>query len=229
MRNDYIHLTMVIDNSGSMWASKEDVIGGFDKIISEQKKDKDGKVTVSLYTFNNVVKEEYVGKEIDDINKFEYNPMGGTAMNDGIGTAIDNTGKWLASMDESERPSKVLVAVFTDGMENASKEYTLSAVKEKIKHQTDVYSWEFIYMGTDITTSEAADNLGFKTKTFGSRKMMANNYNILNSAVSAYKTASARGMSVTEASLAFSTLLNDEAMKNTKQYEAELGKKITKL
>ena len=89
----WINLVFVIDRSGSMYPSREDVIGGFNKVIDEQKANKDGKVTVSLYTFNEKVTEDYLGIDINDIAKFEYNPGGGTAMNDGIGTAIDNVGK----------------------------------------------------------------------------------------------------------------------------------------
>lgn len=228
MRNDYIHITMVIDKSGSMYQSKEDVLGGFKKIVDEQKANKNGKVTISLYTFNNDVKEDYVGVDVNDIDGLEYDPMGGTAMNDGIGTAIDKTGKWLADMNEEDRPGKVLIAVFTDGMENASKEYKLSDVRDKIKHQTEVYSWQFLYLGTDITTTEAADNLGIKTRTFGARGMAMKNYDIVNSATSVYRAATMDGLSNEEATFAFCSLLDTETRKNTKLYEKKIGKKIEK-
>ena len=125
---------------------------------------KDGKVTVSLYTFNEKVTEEYLGIDINDIKEFKYNAGGSTAMNDGIGVGIDNVGKWLHAKDVNgeEMPGKTLVVVMTDGMENASREYSLKTVQEKIKEQTEKYSWEFMYQGTDITTSKAADELGFK-------------------------------------------------------------------
>jgi uncharacterized protein YegL len=227
MRNDYIHITLVCDKSGSMYTSKDDVIGGVKKIIDEQKANKEGKCTVSLYTFNEKVKEVFVGKDVNDIEEFKYNPDGLTAMNDGLGVAIDNTGKWLAAMDEEDRPGKVLVAVFTDGLENASKEYTLKQVQDKIKEQTDKYSWEFIYMGTDITTSKAADDLGFKFKTYGSRKKFANNYDIINSATTAYRSMAKTSASLADTSALFCATLDEAATKNTADYEAEIGKKIT--
>ena len=228
MRNDYIHITMVIDESGSMYQSKEDVVGGFKKLIDEQKANKDGKVTVSLYTFNGKVTEHYIGTDVNDVKDLEYDPLGRTAMNDGIGTAIDKTGKWLADMKEEERPSKVLFAVFTDGFENSSKEYKLMDIKEKIQHQESKYSWTFIYMGTDITTTKAADELGFKTRTFGSRKMMSNNYDIINKATSSYRSMATMDCVTTEdATLAFMSLLDTETTNNTKLYESELGTQIS--
>ena len=57
VNSNWINLVFVIDASGSMYQSKEDVTGGFAKIINEQKANKDGKVTVSLYTFNSDVTE----------------------------------------------------------------------------------------------------------------------------------------------------------------------------
>ena len=90
---EWINLVFCIDKSGSMYPSTSDVIGGFNKIINEQKAVKDGKVTVSLYTFNEKVTEEYLGVDINDIQEFKYSAGGSTAMNDGLGVAIDNVGE----------------------------------------------------------------------------------------------------------------------------------------
>jgi len=53
----------------------------------------------------------------------------------------------LAALPESEKPSKVIVMTLTDGLENASREYSLEMVAELIRHQTEKYSWEFIFLG----------------------------------------------------------------------------------
>ena len=67
MRNDYIHLTLVIDKSGSMYSSKDEVVSGVQKIINEQKANKKGKCTVSLNTYNEQGKEEVNVIEINDL------------------------------------------------------------------------------------------------------------------------------------------------------------------
>lgn len=229
LNKNWINLVFVIDKSGSMYSSKEDVVGGFHKIIEEQKKDKDGKVTVSLFTFNEKVNQEYLGIDINDIAKFNYLPGGMTAMNDGIGTAIDNVGEWLYKKDKNgeELPGKTLVVVMTDGMENASNEYTLKEVQDKIKEQSEKYSWEFIYQGVDITSTKVADDLGFKFKTYSSRKHMTNNYDVINCATTAYRTMAKTDASLAATSALFCATLDEAAIKNTSDYEAEIGKKIT--
>ena len=225
----WINLVFVIDKSGSMWSSESDVIGGFNKTIEEQKAIEDGKVTVSMFTFDSTVHELYIGKDINDLPKFDYHADGMTAMNDGIGTAIDKVGKWLRDKDVAgeEMPGKTLVVVMTDGMENNSKEYKLTQVQEMIKEQTEKYSWTFIYQGTDITTTKAADDLGFSIKSFGSRKKFAKNYDIINCAVSNYRSIANTGASLDAATLSFCDTLNEEALKATTEYEAEIGKKIS--
>lgn len=225
----WVNLVFIIDSSGSMYASINDVVGGFKKTIDEQKAIKDGKVTVSLYTFNDKINEEYLGVDINEIEDFHYSPGGNTRMNDGIGTAIDNVGKWLYEKDKNgeEMPSNTTVIVMTDGMENSSREYTLKQIQDKIAEQTNVYSWQFVYMGTDITTTKAADDLGFKFKTYSSRRNLSKNYDVLTSAVSGYRKMTNAGVSLADASIAFCATLDEAATKNTQEFEKEIGQKLS--
>lgn len=229
LNSKWINLVFIIDKSGSMYPSTEDVIGGFNRIIEEQKAIKDGKVTVSLYTFNEKVTEEYLGVDINDIKKFEYAAGGSTAMNDGIGTGIYKVGQWLHKKDENgeEMPGKTLVVVMTDGMENSSREYTLKQVQDMIKEQTDKYSWEFMYQGTDITTSKTADELGFKWKTFSSRAKLSKNYDIVDTALKSYRGLANAGATMDAVNFAFCSTLNEETTNNTLEYEKEIGQKIS--
>ena len=145
MKDKLIHVCFIIDSSGSMSGSEEDVIGGFRKTIEEQKAVKDGECIVSFYEFASDVKQVYLGKKLDEVKDIDYSVGGMTRLYDGIGTAVDEIGKWLSDMDESERPSKNLIVIITDGGENASIEYRLKDIKDRIKEQTEKYSWDFIY------------------------------------------------------------------------------------
>lgn len=112
MKENYIHVCFIVDKSGSMYDAASDVVGGFKSIIAEQRQVKDGQCSVSLYTFDDNVVEHYIGKDVFEVEDFVYVPSGCTAMNDGIGTAIDNIGKWLSETPEEERPSKNLIRFF---------------------------------------------------------------------------------------------------------------------
>ena len=81
MRNDYIHITLVIDKSGSMYQSREDVISGIKKIVDEQKANKNGKCTISLYTFDSKVNEVFVGKDVNGVPSAFCAPAGKVRMN----------------------------------------------------------------------------------------------------------------------------------------------------
>ena len=54
MKDNFVKIVFVIDESGSMGSSRNDVIGGFNAFIDDQKKEKEGDVNVSLYTFSSV-------------------------------------------------------------------------------------------------------------------------------------------------------------------------------
>ena len=176
MKSNLLHICFVLDESGSMYNSVDDVIGGFQKLIDEQKGEKNGECIISLYRFSDTVKKDYIGKPVDEVPKLTYSPGGCTAMNDGVGTAIDEIGKWLSDMDESERPSKNMIVIMTDGQENASKEYDFDVVKEKIKHQEEKYSWTYVYMGTNLQDLKDANRLGIKMRSVSGSRNIAANY-----------------------------------------------------
>lgn len=76
-------------------------------------------------------------------------PRGMTALLDAIGRTIDDVGRRLAATEEARRPVKVIVAMLTDGMENASKDYTNARISEMIGHQKEKYGWEFIFLAAN--------------------------------------------------------------------------------
>ena len=77
-----------------MYTSKQDVIGGFKRVIEEQRNIKEGKCAISLYTFNHKIKEVFLFKEIESVEEnLVYEPEGGTALYDAVSIAIDNIGK----------------------------------------------------------------------------------------------------------------------------------------
>jgi hypothetical protein len=155
----YTDITMVLDRSGSMQSIKDDTIGGFDAFISEQRR-LPGRCTVSLVQFDNVYEEVYTGRDLADVPGLTLVPRGSTAMLDAIGRAVNAAGARLAAMPEDGRPGTVIVGIMTDGLENASREFTYPMVKALIEQQEQVYGWTFMYMGANQDAIEVGASLG---------------------------------------------------------------------
>lgn len=222
MKENYINLVFVIDESGSMGGTENDVIGGFKKVVDEQKEIKEGTCTVSYFKFASKVEEVFIGKDVRQVEYLDgkYKPGGMTALFDGVGTAIDKIGKWLNSMKESEKPEKTMVVIMTDGGENYSKEYSATKVKEMIKHQEEKYNWSFVYMGSDLTDADDANSLGFTTRSYSSKDNYYKNYDIINSAVKLYRTTEG---TVETKLMAMNCSLDMELNALTEEYAAETG------
>ena len=69
MKDNFIHVCFIIDESGSMSGSESDIVGGFNKLVDEQKEIKDGQCAVSFYSFDTEVKERFIGKDVNEVKK----------------------------------------------------------------------------------------------------------------------------------------------------------------
>jgi hypothetical protein len=117
--------------------------------------------------------------------------MGTTALLDAVGKTIDETGERLAGLPEESRPENVIVAILTDGHENASSQYSLAKVREKIRHQKEKYSWEFIFMGANQDAFAEAARIGIdKEDSFdfmATKEGIKKAYDKMNSSVAWYR------------------------------------------
>ena len=224
MKDKLVHVCFVIDSSGSMMGSEKDVIGGFKKTIEEQKAVKDGDCVVSLYEFDSTVKKIYLGKKLDDVGEFKYNVGGMTRLYDGIGTAVDEVGKWLSDMKEEDRPSKNIVVIITDGGENSSTEYRLKDIKDRIKTQENIYNWSFVYLGNDLSDAKDANDIGIKYKGFTTKKKFHNNYDVISTGLTAYRCA----ISASEANVAWDNSITASMLGLNEEYKKDTGIDLTK-
>lgn len=196
MRSDYTHIVYLLDKSGSMERLARTTRSAFNEFLDDQAR-QPGECTLSLtqFCFNCVISEPKPARTVEHLTERNYKPGGGTALIDAIAKTITATGNFLNSMPEHERPAKVLFVIHTDGEENSSKEFTISQVRDMIKHQTDVYNWAFVYMGSDLASIEDAASFGLSTHNTmlfsGTEKGISEQYNILSHNVSAYRVADA--------------------------------------
>lgn len=156
---DLTHIYFLLDRSGSMQSIVSDTVGGFDAFIGEQR-GVPGDCRVTLAQFDDKYDEVYVDRPIADVPTLQLQPRGSTALLDSIGRLVTDAGSRLAAMPEAERPGTVIVGIMTDGMENASREFSHPAIKALIEQQTGVYGWQFLYLGADQDAIEVGMSIG---------------------------------------------------------------------
>lgn len=163
MREDYTHIAIILDRSGSMSSIRNDVVGGFNKFLEDQQK-VPGRCTVTLVQFDTANPYEIM-RDMEDIKAVQplgddYAPRGGTPLYDAIGRGIVNTGEKLRTLAEGDRPGKVIFVILTDGEENSSKEYTKDKIALMTKEQTDKYKWQFVYLGANQDAMAVGQGVG---------------------------------------------------------------------
>lgn len=166
MQDTLTEIAIVLDRSGSMESVRIDTIGGFNTFLAEQV-DEAGDVNVTLVQFDGEYDIVYLREPVRRAPRLTtetYVPRGSTALLDAIGRTIDELGARLASMPEPARPGKVIVVIITDGHENASIQYSREQVFQRIRHQTDVYGWEFVYLGANQDAIEAGARVGISAE-----------------------------------------------------------------
>jgi hypothetical protein len=155
----YTHLAILADRSASMQGIHTDMNGAIRKLLVDQSKE-DGYCVVDITTFDAVVEFPYEHVRPDEVKKDIIEPRGRTALNDAIGMTIIRLGKYFAELDEENRPATVIFAIVTDGMENASREFTLSQVRDLIKIQTEKWNWTFMYLGANVDVDSVVHSYG---------------------------------------------------------------------
>ena len=162
MKHDYTHLIIVLDASGSMSSIQDDIKGSFNEFLKKQREEP-GKTVFDLFQFNDEVKRPVKSADLakfhDDLMA-KYDCSGCTALNDAVCIAIDTLGHAFANMEEAERPEHVLCVIITDGMENASREYTSKDVKDRIEHQKTAYKWDFQFLAANQDAFATGESMG---------------------------------------------------------------------
>ena len=162
MKPNYTDITIILDRSGSMERIAEETITGFNKFLSDQRR-LPGEMTLTLVQFNQQIEVTLDAQPIGEARPLDgrrYRPNGCTALLDAIGNSIDRTGARLRKMAERDRPSKVVVVILTDGLENASRAYSREQVFGMIRHQREKYSWEFVFLGANQDAIQEAAKFG---------------------------------------------------------------------
>lgn len=194
MKKGLTELVFILDRSGSMSGLEEDTIGGFNSMLEKQKKE-EGEALVTTVLFDDkyeLLHDRINIKNILPLTDKEYYVRGTTALLDAIGKTINKIVSGQKNSKEEERAEHVMFVIITDGMENASKEFSYEKVRQMIEHEKSKYGWEFIFLGANIDAISTAERFGI------SRDKAANynadskgtllNYQVISETISCFRT-----------------------------------------
>lgn len=150
-KKEQMDIVFILDKSGSMGGTESDTIGGYNSYI-DSFKDKDIKVTTVLFNdHHEMITNRTPIKDIKELTRNEYRVGGCTALLDALGNTINYM--------DNEKSKKAMFIITTDGLENASREYTKEKIKSMIEKHTN---WEFIYIGANIDSYNEGSQIGIK-------------------------------------------------------------------
>ena len=189
MKKSLTEIVFILDRSGSMSGLEADTIGGFNSLISKQKKE-DGQALVSTVLFDDrseVLHDRVPLERVEKMTDSDYFVRGCTALLDAIGFSIHHIGNVHKYAREEDIPEHTIFVITTDGMENASGHYDSDRVKQMIERQKSKYGWEFLFLGANIDAAAEAKRFGISADRAVNYKCdeegTALNYEVISEAV----------------------------------------------
>ena len=189
MKSNVTELVFILDRSGSMSGLESDTIGGYNAFLKKQKK-LEGTAYVTTVLFDDeyeLLHDRENIKEIKPVTEKEYFVRGCTALMDAIGKSIHKISETQRKLTKKKKADQVIFVITTDGLENASVEYSVGKVKSLIEQYQKEEDWQFIFLGANINAVETASQMGIQRERainfHADSKGLEVNYKVINEAV----------------------------------------------
>lgn len=157
--NEDLMVGVILDRSGSMAGVRDDTIGAFNTLIEDLALQQ-GQTFLTLTQFDTSAIEVVVDAcpiaLVPKLDRASYIPRSGTPLLDAVGITLTNMDRRI---QKHGWQGKVLVAIMTDGFENASREWTFATVLELIT-ELEQKNWAFSYLGASPAAIEEAVKMG---------------------------------------------------------------------
>ena len=166
MNKTQVFNVIILDKSGSMECIRQAAIDGFNETLAGIKKAQEKysdtqEHFVSLLTFCDCEKK-YVFDKVPvavarPLTMEDYQPCCCTPLYDAMGFTLTSMRSHVSKIEDAV----AVVTIITDGLENASKEYTGTTVK-KLVEELKGEGWTFTYMGANQDPAEIAFHLSIR-------------------------------------------------------------------
>ena len=197
MKSNFTELIFILDRSGSMGGLESDTIGGFNSMLAKQQA-QPGECRITTVLFDDsfeILHDRIDIKAVGKLTEHDYFVRGCTALLDAIGKTVKKINKVQKNTAEDYRAEKVVFIITTDGMENASREYTFEKIKSMVEKHKKKHNWEFIFLGANIDAIDVASRVGIsknRTQNFhNDSKGIELNYNVVSETVAMHRMAPA--------------------------------------
>ena len=162
MKKNLTEVVFILDRSGSMSGLESDTIGGFNSMITKQKKE-EGEAYITTVLFDDKIETLHDRIEIgrvEPMNDSQYFTRGCTALLDAIGKTVNHISDIHRYSRKEDRPEKTIFIITTDGLENSSREFTYDKIKKLLTKKQEKDGWEFLFLGANIDAIEVAGKMG---------------------------------------------------------------------
>jgi len=151
-----LYVTLILDETGSMQSCKGAAITGFNQYLGRLR-DEPAETQFTLTLFNSSKTEiRYQAVPVRNVHHLDvetYRPHDTTPLYDAIGRTL------TSARQQAPAEMRKLCVILTDGLENASTEYTRKQIFDLIK-ACEQDGWTFIYLGADHDVWAAGEDLG---------------------------------------------------------------------
>jgi len=146
---DHALIAMTVDRSGSMISMGNEVVGGCNAFLEEQRSSTE-KTSMIFTTFDDRIEVLYEGdlEAAPPVTAEDVRPRGMTALHDAIGDLLQRVIQRLSALEKE--PSCILIFILTDGAENSSNLWAASDVAREIERlKAPPYNWSFTFAGAN--------------------------------------------------------------------------------
>ncbi len=164
-------VTFLLDRSSSMNRVRSDTIDGFNTYVETlQQSSVADDISFNFLQFDSRsidrIHDDVPIRFVRKLDRSTFVPRGKTPLIDAVAKTISAVERSLeaGAVDKRaplfcERPTKVVVAILTDGQENCSVEHTWSELTALIKAKLDA-GWEFVFLGLSINAYAQGRRMG---------------------------------------------------------------------
>jgi len=142
------YVSILLDRSGSMNDHRTRTIANFNSwLAAEQQSMLDAHATLALFNACGYVQRGPTGRviaRVPDLTVANYHGRCNTPLYDAIAKTINR-----AAMDPLAAGNDVVIVVYTDGQDNASKRWTQHQVDALIANKTAL-GWTFVWLGNSV-------------------------------------------------------------------------------